>query len=169
MEPFKSAYDCGKCPINVSTLSELLRGHECVVWQCFKSGAGRIERFEGRRWCGRGRMLAMGFLIPFGWAGPGSEGPASVRNPLCSCTQSDRKAMRNEDRRGCKAPFSGLRHTSGKHAAKHTMIALGAAARKSQADMPPFVPRRRSVRPRVVRQGACIRDSAGTPIVWALR
>ena len=31
--------------------------------------------------------------------------------------------MRNEDRRGCKGPFSGLRHTSGEHAAKHTMIA----------------------------------------------
>ena len=28
--------------------------------------------------------------------------------------------MRNEDRRGCKAPFSGLRHTSSKCAAKHT-------------------------------------------------
>ncbi len=32
--------------------------------------------------------------------------------------------MRNGDRRGCKAPFAGLRHTSGKHAAKHTMIAV---------------------------------------------
>jgi hypothetical protein len=31
--------------------------------------------------------------------------------------------MWNEDRRGCKAPFSGLRHTSGEHAAQHTMIA----------------------------------------------
>ncbi len=57
-----------KWPINVRTLSELLRGRECVVQQWSKSGAGRIERFEGRRWCGRGRMLAMGF--PSLWAGP---------------------------------------------------------------------------------------------------
>lgn len=31
--------------------------------------------------------------------------------------------MRNEDRRGCKAPFSDLRHTSSKRAAQHTMNA----------------------------------------------
>ena len=31
--------------------------------------------------------------------------------------------MRNEDRRGCEAPFSDLRHTSGEHAVKHTMNA----------------------------------------------
>lgn len=31
--------------------------------------------------------------------------------------------MRNEDRRGCEAPISDLRHTSGEHAVKHTMNA----------------------------------------------
>ena len=31
--------------------------------------------------------------------------------------------MRDADRRGCKGLFSGLRHTSSEHAAKHTMIA----------------------------------------------
>lgn len=31
--------------------------------------------------------------------------------------------MGNEDGRGCEAPFSGLRHTSGEHAMKHTMSA----------------------------------------------
>ena len=31
--------------------------------------------------------------------------------------------MRNEDRHGFKAPFSGLRHTSVEHAAQHTMNA----------------------------------------------
>ncbi len=45
---------------NVRTLSELLRAMRRNEWQ-ETGGAGRIERFEGRRWRDRGRMLAMGF------------------------------------------------------------------------------------------------------------
>ena len=70
-----------------------------------------------------GKDVGYGFFIPSGWAEAGSAGPASMRSPLCSCTQSDRTRMRNEDRRGCRAPFSGLRHTSGEHAAQHTINA----------------------------------------------
>jgi hypothetical protein len=61
------AHASSRLPKNVSTLSELLRGREGVVEQRSKSGAGRIERFEGRRWCGRDGMLAMGF--EFLWVG----------------------------------------------------------------------------------------------------
>ena len=70
-----------------------------------------------------GQDAGYGFFIPLDGAEAGSAGLASVRSPLCSRTQSDRKMMRNEGRRGCKAPFSGLRHTSGEHAAQHTMNA----------------------------------------------
>jgi hypothetical protein len=45
-------------------------------------GAGRIERFEGRRWCDRGRMLVMGFSSLQARL---FERVGLVSEPSCSC------------------------------------------------------------------------------------
>ncbi len=70
----------------------------------------------------------------------------TVWSPLCSRTQLDRKMMRNEDRRRCKAPFSDLRHTSSKRAAQHTMNAEMLRQLGGVKSTPPLVRRRRVVR-----------------------
>ena len=71
-----------------------------------------------------GKDVGYGFFIALGWADAASAGRQVEREPLCSHTQLDAKMMRSDERRAdAKALFSGMRHTSSKHAGKHTVSA----------------------------------------------
>ena len=96
----------------------------------------------------------MGFS--FLQAGPTQEcRPASGAEFLCGTCETDAEEEAEHSLGGWKGLYSGLRHTSSKCAAKHTLKRRFAlAARKSQAGIPPFVGRRRVVRPRAVRRDA---------------